>query len=124
MCVVLPSQAATALQKQHILSKPRCVTLSLGLILVDCAVDGAIAITHGNCNGNNEDGHVGVRRAVKSGGYCVAKATPPIKSFALRVLQDQKQPAAPLQGKQNNHRAPFTQQNCRPWSIEDEESPK
>ena len=31
VCIVLPNQAATAPQKQHLPSKPRCVTFSFSL---------------------------------------------------------------------------------------------
>ena len=58
----------------------RCVAFSLGPMLVDHAVDGAITIAHGDCDGGDEDGQVGVRRASKPGGYCAANATPSIKT--------------------------------------------
>ena len=57
-------------------------TFSLGPILVDHAGGGAVTIVHSDCDGGDEDGRGGVRRAAKSGGYCAAKATLPIASFA------------------------------------------
>ena len=38
--------------------------------------------------------------------------------FALRVLQHPLRPAALVPWKHVNHRAPFTQQDWRPWAIE------
>ena len=66
----------------------RYVAFSLGSILVDYAVGGAIAIAHGDCNGDDEDGRDSVRCAAKSGSYCSTKTTPPNETFALRVLQN------------------------------------
>ena len=64
-----------------------CRTFSLGHILIDCVSGTAIAIARGDRDGGNEDDRDGMRRAAKSGGYCAAKSTPPIKTFAMRVLQ-------------------------------------
>ena len=77
-------------QMQHLPSKPRWATFSLGPILVDYAICGAIIIAHSDCDGGDEDGRAGVHLIAKSGGHCAAKATPPIKTSALRVLQDKK----------------------------------
>ena len=40
--------------------------------------------TYGDRNCSDEDGRTGMRSAVKSGGCCAAKTTPPYKTFALR----------------------------------------
>ena len=65
-------------------------TFSLDPIPVDHAAGGAIAIVHGNCDGGNEDGRGGMRRAANSGGYCAAKATSPITSFVMRGAREPK----------------------------------
>ena len=61
-----------------------CQTFSFGRILIDYVFGAAINITHGNHDGGDEDGRYGyvVRRADKLGGYCAAKVTPLIKTFA------------------------------------------
>ena len=59
-----------------------CRTFSLDHTLIDYAVGSAIPIAHGNHNGGNEGGCDCVHRAAKSGGYCVAKTTAPLKNFA------------------------------------------
>ena len=48
-----------------------CRTFNLGHILINY-VGAAIAIAHDDRNGGNEDGRDGgMRRAAKSGGYCI-----------------------------------------------------
>ena len=59
---------------------------SLVHLLVDYAFGAAIRIAYGDRDDSDEDGCDGVRSAVKSGGYCAAKTTPPNKTFALRVF--------------------------------------
>ena len=53
------------------------------------AFGAAIHIAYRDLDGGDEGGRYDVRSAVKSGGYCVAKITPPNKAFAfaLRVFQ-------------------------------------
>ena len=70
-----------------------CRTFNFGRILINYVFGGPIDITHGNPDGGDEDGRYVVRRADKLGGYCAAKVTPPIKTFALRVIQHQLKPA-------------------------------
>ena len=70
-----------------------CRTFSFVHMLVDYAFGAAILIAYGDCDGGDEDGRDGARSAVKSGGCCAAKITPPCKSFALRVLQHPLRPA-------------------------------
>ena len=82
-----------------------CVTFSLGPILIDYAVGGAIAIAHGDRDGGDEDGRDGVRRAAKSGGYCVAKTTHPAQTLALRVLQHPLRPVVPVRFNANRQYA-------------------
>ena len=61
-------------------------TFSLVHLLVDYALGAAIRIAYGDRDdGGDEDGRDGARSAVKSGGCCAAKTTPPNKIFALRV---------------------------------------
>ena len=77
-----------------------CQTFSLGHILIDYVFGATIAIAHGDRDGSNEDNRDSVRRASKSGGYCIAKTTPPNKTFAaLRVLQHPLRPAMLVQQK-------------------------
>ena len=61
----------------------------IGLVhlIVDYAFGAAILIAYGDRDGDDEDGRDGARSAVRSGGYCAAKTTPPHKTCALRVLQ-------------------------------------
>ena len=59
-----------------------CQTFSLGHILIDYVFGAAIPIAHGDHNDGDEDSCDDVRRAAKSGDYCVAKTTSPIKTFA------------------------------------------
>ena len=66
---------------------------SLVHLLVDYAFGAAIRIAYGDHNGGDEDGRDGARSAVKSGGCCAAKTTPPHKTCALRVLQHPLRPA-------------------------------
>ena len=75
---------------QHLPSKPRWATFSLGPILVDHAGGGAVTIVHSDCDGGDEDGRGGVRRAAKSGAYCAAEATSPIASFAMGGAREPK----------------------------------
>ena len=53
-----------------------------GHIKINYVFGATIAIAHGNDDGGDKDGRDSVRRAAKSGGYCAAKATLPIASFA------------------------------------------
>ena len=73
-----------------------CRTFSLVHLLIDYAFGAAIRIAYGDRDGGDEDGRNGVRSAVKSGGCCAAKTTPPYKTFALRVLQHPLRPATPV----------------------------
>ena len=57
------------------------------------AFGAAIRIAYGNRDGGNEGGRNGAYSAVKSGGCCTAKTTPPYKTFALGVLQYPLRPA-------------------------------
>ena len=65
---------------------------SLAHLLVDYAFGAAIRIAYDDHNGGNEDGRDGAHSAVRSGGCCAAKTTPPYKTFALRLLQHQLRP--------------------------------
>ena len=82
-------------------------TFSLVNILVDYAFVTAIRITYGDRYGGDEDGRDGARSAVKSGGCCAAKTTPPYKTFALRVLQHPPRPANQFPKNRIDHRAPL-----------------
>ena len=62
------------------------IAASIGHILINCVFGAAINIAHGDPDGVDKDGRDNVRHATKLGGYCATKATPPIKTFALRVL--------------------------------------
>ena len=73
-----------------------CHTFSFDHIIIDHVFDSAIAIAHGDCDGGDEDSRDGVRRAAKSRSYCATKTTPPIKTFALRVLQHPLRPTVPV----------------------------
>ena len=55
-----------------------CQTFSLGHILIDYVFGAAIPIAHGDHNDGDEDSCDDVRRAAKSGDYCVAKTAPPM----------------------------------------------
>ena len=90
---------------------------SLVHLLVDYALDAAIRIVYGDRDGGNEDGRDGAHSAVKSGGCCAAKTTPPNKPFALRVLQHPLRPAKQFPLNQLDHGAPFAQRKQRPWLI-------
>ena len=68
-------------------------------------------------DGGDEDGRDGARSAVKSGGCCAAKTTPPNEIFALRVLQHPLRPVKQFLLNQINRRAPFAQRTRRPWPI-------
>ena len=46
-------------------------------ILIDYVLGAAIPIVHSDRDCGDEDGHGGLCRAAKSGGYCAAKTTPP-----------------------------------------------
>ena len=59
-------------------------TFSLVHLLVDYAFGAAIGIAYCDRDGGDEDGRDGVRSAVRPGGCCAAKTTPPYKTFALR----------------------------------------
>ena len=61
-------------------------------LLVDYSIDLAICIAYGDRDGGKEVGRNGARSAVKSGGFCAAKTTPPYKTFAKRVLQPPLRP--------------------------------
>ena len=52
---------------------------SLVHLLVGYAFRAAIGIAYGDRDGSNEDGRDGARSAVRSGGCCAAKTTPPYK---------------------------------------------
>ena len=78
----------------------------------------AICIAYGDRDGGDKDGRDGVHSAVKSGGYCAAKTTPPNEIFALRVLQHPLRPATQFPLNRIDHRAPFAQQKRQPWSID------
>ena len=52
-----------------------------------------------------------VSSAVKSGECCAAKAIPPNKTFALRMLQHPLRPAKQFPSNRINYRAPFA--HCR-----------
>ena len=73
-----------------------CRTFSLVHLLIDYAFGAAIRIAYGDPDGGDEDGRDGVRSAVKSGGCCAAKTTPPYKTVALRVLQHPLTPVTPV----------------------------
>ena len=70
-----------------------CRTFSSVHLLIDYAFGAVIRIPYGDPDGGDEDNRDGARSAVKSGGYCAAKNTPPNKRFALRVLQHPPRPA-------------------------------
>ena len=76
-------------------------TFSLAYILVGYAFGSAICIAYGDCNDGDEDGRNGARSAVRSGGCCIAKKTPPYKTCALRVLQHPLRPAYQFPKKPN-----------------------
>ena len=57
---------------------------------IDDAAGGVITIVYDGCDDDNENGHGGVRRAAKAGGYCAAKVTPPIASFAMGGAREPK----------------------------------
>ena len=97
-------------------------TCSLVHLLVDYASGAAIRIAYGDRDGGGEDGRDGARSAVKLGGCCAAKITPPYKTFALMVLQHPLRPANQLQKKQIDHRAAFGKRNHRPSSIVEDRS--
>ena len=92
-------------------------TFSLAYLLVDYAAGAAILIAYGDRDGGDEDGRDGARSAVRSGGCCAAKTTPPYKTCALRVLQHPLRPAKQFPLDRIGHRAPFGQQKRQPWSI-------
>ena len=92
-------------------------TFSLVHILVDYAFVAAIRITYGDRYGGDEDGRDGARSAVKSGGCCARKTTPPYKTFALTVLQNPLRPMNQFPKNRIDHRAPFGQRKRRSWSI-------
>ena len=50
------------------------------------AFGAAIRIDYVDRDGGDEDGRDGALSAVKSGGCCTAKTTPPYKTFALSLL--------------------------------------
>ena len=95
-----------------------CRTFSLVRLLIDYAFGVAICIAYGDPNGGNVSGCDGARSAVKSGGCCAAKTTPPNKTGALRVLKHPVTPAMSVWWKLTDHRAPFAQRKRRPWSID------
>ena len=68
-------------------------TFCLVYILVYYACRSAICIAYGDFDGGDEDDRNGARSAVRSGGYCAAKTTPPYKTCALRVLQRPLRPS-------------------------------
>ena len=70
-----------------------CRNFTLVYLLKDYAFGAAIRIACGFCGCGDEGGRGGVRSAVKSGGCCAAKTTPPHKTFALMVLQNPLGPA-------------------------------
>ena len=94
-----------------------CQTFILGQILINYAFGATVAITHGNDGGGDEDRR-GVHHAAKSGGYCAAKIAPPIKTFALRMLQHPLRLAKQIRLNQIDHRAPLAQRKRRPWSTD------
>ena len=59
-------------------------TFCLVYILVYYACRSAICIAYGDFDGGDEDDRNGARSAVRSGGYCAAKTTPPCKTCALK----------------------------------------
>ena len=73
--------------------------------------------TYGDRHSGNKDGRDDACSAVKSGGCCAAKTTPPYTSFALRMLQHPLRPANQFPKKRIDHRAPFGQRKRRPCSI-------
>ena len=91
---------------------------SLVHLLIDYAFGAAVRIAYGNRDGGNKDGRDGARSAVKSGGCCAAKTTPPNITFALRVLQHPPRPANQIPINRIDHRSPFAQRKQRPWSID------
>ena len=64
-----------------------CQTFSLIHLHIDYAFGAVIRTAYGNLDGVDEDNRGGARIAVKLGGCCAAKTTPPNKNFALRVPQ-------------------------------------
>ena len=70
-----------------------CQTFSSVHLLIDYTFGAAIRIAYGDPGGGDEDGRRGARSAVKSGGCCTAKTTPPNGTFELRVLQHPLRPA-------------------------------
>ena len=92
-------------------------TFILVHLLVDYAFGAATRIAYGDRDGGDEDGRDGARSAVKSGGCCAAKTTPPNKTFPLRVIQRPLRPAKHFPKKRIDHRAPFGQRKRRPWLI-------
>ena len=74
---------------------------SLVHLLVDYAFGAAIRIAYGDRDGGDEDGRDGARSAVRSGGCCAAKTTPPHKTCALRVLQHPLRPGNQFPKKPN-----------------------
>ena len=92
-------------------------TFILVHLLVDYAFGAAIRIAYGDRDSGDEDDRDGARSAVKSGGDCAAKTTPPYKNFALKVLQHRPRPVKQFSKNRIDHRAPFGQRKRRPWSI-------
>ena len=68
-------------------------TFSLAYLLVDYAFGAAICIAYGDCDGGDEDGRDSARNAVRSGGCCASKTSPPYKTCALMVLKHPPRPA-------------------------------
>ena len=91
-----------------------CRTFSLGHLLIIYAFGAAIRIVYGNLGDDDEDSCDGMRSAIKSGGYCAAKTTPPNKTFAPRVLQHPLRTAEQIWLNRIGHRAPFAQLKRRP----------
>ena len=92
---------------------------SLAYLLVNYALGAAICIVYGDRHGGDEDkdGRDGAHSAVRSGGCCVAKTTPPYKTCVVRVLQHPLRPANQFPKNRIDHRAPFGQRKRRPWPI-------
>ena len=77
----------------------------------------AIAIVHGDREGQRRGQSTASRGAVESGGYCAAKLPPLIEPFTLRVPKDPLRPSACGVSKRIDH-APFPlERKRRPWSI-------
>ena len=73
----------------------RCQTFSLVHLLIDYAFSAAIHTAYGDPVGDYKDSRDDARSAIKSGGCCATKTTPPNKTFAPGVTLSSQAAAAP-----------------------------